>query len=168
MGNPVACSSATLQQLANVSRNAITSWTDARIIVADVADAAGTGHHRRFSSLNVIEAAVCREFSSCCVTRHQLARWLPSVRKGVNQHARFLYFIPNGPTLFLRSKAEIGRAVTEHGTGVVINLSQVIADIAASGRPSSGHDVQGESQDRTQPSRLDDGRPEPAKGQRHA
>jgi len=39
---------------------------------------------------------------------------------------------------------------------------------AASGRPSSCHDVQGESQDRTQPSRLDDGRPEPAKGQRHA
>ena len=129
MGNPVSCSSATLQQLANVSRNAITSWTDARIIVADVADAAGTGHHRRFSSLNVIEAAVCREFSSCGVTRHQLARWLTSVRKGVKRKSHFLYCLPNGTTLFLRSKAEIGRAVTEHGTGVVINLSQVIADI---------------------------------------
>ena len=39
---------------------------------------------------------------------------------------------------------------------------------AASGRPSSGQHVQGESQDRTQPSRLDDGRPEPATGDHRA
>jgi hypothetical protein len=127
---PDSYSSATLQQLANVSRNAITSWTDAKLIVADVAEAAGTGRHRRFSSLNVIEAAVCREFSSCGVTRHQLAHWLPSVRKGVKRKSHFLYCLPNGTTLFLQSKAELGRAATEHGTGVVINLRQLIADIA--------------------------------------
>ena len=39
---------------------------------------------------------------------------------------------------------------------------------AASGRPSSGQDVQGESQDRTTPLPLDDGRPESATGDHRA
>jgi hypothetical protein len=38
-------------------------WTSKGIIRADVAEAAGTGHHRRFSLLNLVEAAVAVELN---------------------------------------------------------------------------------------------------------
>ena len=122
-------SSSDLQRVANVSRNAITSWTDAKLITADIADAAGTGKHRRFSYLNLMEAAAARELSSCGVTRHQLARWLPSVRQGVKKRSHFLYCLADGTVLFLRGKTDLSRACDKHESGHVINLHHLTRNI---------------------------------------
>ena len=74
-----AYSSSEVQSLTGVSRNQLTHWTDAGLLVADIAEAGGRGKHRRFSFMNLVEAVVAKRLTGYGASRTQLRAWLPCV-----------------------------------------------------------------------------------------
>jgi DNA-binding transcriptional MerR regulator len=55
-------------------------WTNKNLIRADVADTAGTGHHRRFSFLNLVEAAIAFELNQYGISVDGMRQMLDAVR----------------------------------------------------------------------------------------
>ena len=66
-----------------VEQNQLKRWTDVNVIEAASGDGSGTGHHRRFSLVNLVEVAVAKELAAFRIATPKLRELIAVVPLGV-------------------------------------------------------------------------------------
>ncbi len=78
------------------TRNQLIRWTDLGVINAASGGGLGTGHHRRFSLINLVEVSVATELAAFRIATPKLRQFLMVVPLAVNYRCARLWFGADG------------------------------------------------------------------------
>jgi DNA-binding transcriptional MerR regulator len=128
-----------------VTRSQLIHWTDRGLIAADVANAAGTGHHRVFSFRNLVEIRVAVLLARYRMPIPSLASVMQVVRRqlGLGRRSRGveLLWIPEprarSGQVWAGSIEEFSHELhrpffVNHRVGLLLNVRSIVEDIETS------------------------------------